>query len=137
MQKEKPDVSPKRINYQAYAGKDMSSLTEYQRQIFQMKLSGMKNVEIAKKIGTSQYTVASILQKARDKLDGKVTYSQRYYIANREKILEKNMNNPDVKNKKKEYYQKNREKIISEMKIYNKEYYQKNRERILKKQKEK
>lgn len=129
-------TSAKRINYQAYAGMDMSILTEYQRQIFQMKLSGLKNVEIAEKMGTSQSTVASLLWKAREKLDGKLTYSQRYYAKNRDAILKKRKDNPDIKNYKKEYHRKNREQRIADMKIYNKEYYQKNREKILKKQKE-
>lgn len=126
-------------NYSTYKDRDLSILTTLQKEILMLKISGNTSKEIAEKLSVSVNTVGTLLQKARNKLDGKMTSSEKWYKKNREKVLQsRKLSREDpIKVKKrqetdKKYYAKNKERFSD----YNKQYYQAHREEILLRQRE-
>lgn len=76
------------IDYSIYAEKDLSGLTDLEREIMQLKLSGMANKDIASLLEITQVNVGTKLNRARKKLDGKQAYPRKYYLSSPEKLDE-------------------------------------------------
>ena len=76
------------IDYSLYAEKDLSGLTDLERKIMQLKLSGMANKDIAFLLETTPVNVGTKLNHARKKLDGKRPYPRKYYLSSPEKLDE-------------------------------------------------
>lgn len=125
-----------KINYEKYKGLDLDVLTPRQKQVMEMKLSGMTVKKIAEELGISQPAVATLLRNARERLDGGETSAQKYYRENRDKFKQyKEEHKEEIKIAKRKYHEEHREERLAAMKEYNKKYYEENRERILAKTK--
>lgn len=125
------------INYEKYKGLEFNLLTPRQRQVMEMRLSGMKVKDIATELRISQPVVSTLLHNARERLDGGEIYTQVYYRKNREKFKQyKEQHKDEIKIAKRKYHEEHREERLERMKEYNKKYYEENRERILAKEKE-
>lgn len=123
-------------NYQKYSDYDLSVLTNREKEILELKISGMTYSEISEKLGITSGAVGVMLQKSREKLNCVVTIQQKYYQENREKIRIQRKE-PEYLERKKEYNKAYVRKHQDQVKQYLKEYYQKNRGKILERQKEK
>lgn len=76
------------IDYSLYAEKDLSGLTDLERKIMQLKLSGMANKDIASLLEITPVNVGTKLNHARKKLDGERAYPRKYYLSSPEKLDE-------------------------------------------------
>lgn len=100
---------------------DLSCLANRERQVVELIISGIKPIEIAKNLELSVGTVYVYLSNAQKKIQGEEVspsskkYRKEYYQKNKDKICEV----------QKEYYQKNKDKYHE----YQKEYYQKNKDK--------
>lgn len=130
------------LDYNEYQEEKLAILTKRQREIVEMKISGIKNNEIAHILKIKPSVVSTTLRNARDRLHGKTEYSKEYYKNNKEKIKEQSgqyysANKEILKEKsaenRRKYYEENRETLLEKKREYNKQYYQKNKDRILKK----
>lgn len=125
------------IDYEKYKELDLSKLTPRQKQVMEMKLSGMKVKDIATELGISQPVVSTLLHNARERLDGREIRTQIYYRENREKFKQyKEKHKEEIREAKRRYHEEHREERLEKMKEYNKKYYEQNRERILAKKKD-
>lgn len=125
---------PRSIDYNKYIGADISALTQREKEIFLLRLSGVRNIEIAQRMEITQSAVSVMLCKIRNKIDGNETYAEKYYQNNKGKFLDYQKSHPEMAaNARKKSYLKNREKRLEEMRKYNREYYQKHKEAILQK----
>jgi hypothetical protein len=108
------------VDYDKYIDYDFSILTNRQREILLLKISGCTFSEIGNILDCSVKTIANILGQAIKKLDGvPVSDAER-------------KRNQQIQKKS---YEKNRQKRIEDMRERNRLYYVKNRDRILSKQK--
>ena len=57
--------------YSSYIGRDLSILSQKEREFLEAKIRGLSNTEIARKNKISRSTVSEILKNARDQLDGR------------------------------------------------------------------
>ncbi len=97
---------------------DFSSLTRREKEVMEMRISGLQYVEIAAALSITTNCVGKHLDNARRKLNGMGARREEYYNAGgRERAAEYH----------KKYYRERRESLAE----YNKNYYAKNRQRIL------
>ena len=78
----------RKINYEKYKGLSLDALTPRQKQVMQMRLSGMEVKEIVEELGISQGAVSTLLHNARERLDGIPISTKIYYRENIEKFKE-------------------------------------------------
>ena len=57
--------------YSSYIGRDLSILSQKEREFLEAKIRGLSNTEIARKNEISRSAVSEILKNARDRLDGR------------------------------------------------------------------
>lgn len=122
-------------NYQQYKSADLSILTDREKEILIMKMEGKTYKEIAERLETSTSSVGSLLCRAKTKLEGKETYEQR----NRE-LVNARRRTPEHREKEKKWHRNfmnNHPEFKEHLKAYRREYYLKNRERIIEKVKKK
>lgn len=118
-------------NYQQYKSADLSILTDREKEILIMKMEGKTYKEIAERLETSTSSVGSLLCRAKTKLEGKETYEQR----NRE-LVNARRRTPEHREKEKKWHRNfmnNHPEFKEHLKAYRREYYLKNRERIIEK----
>lgn len=123
----------KRMDYQEYKTADLSILTQREKNIFIKWLDGNTYSQIAEQLNITSSSVGSLLCRVKTKLDGEETYEQK----NRE-LVNARRRTPEHREKAKKWhknYVNNHPEFIEQLKSYNREYYLKNRERILEKQK--
>lgn len=81
-QNQKSEKAKKRTtaseNYQQYKTADLSILTGREKEILTMKMEGKTYKEIAEKMETSTSSVGAMLNRAKNKLEGKETCQQKY-----------------------------------------------------------
>ena len=114
----KPRKARNIIDFSSY-DIDVSVLSPTEKNVYHLRCSGKKYIEIAEELDLSMSSVGEHLRRIKSKLLDTHNYKA--------KMREKN----------KYYYNKNRDKRILNMVAYNKKYYLKNKEEILKKRKEK
>lgn len=116
---------------------DFSSLTKQEHQIVDLciKDDGLTYAEIGEKLGIPIKSVGSLLSRARKKCAGE--WEEERIKRNNKQKEYREAHLEATKEAQKEYYLKNREKLVENMKNYNREYYLKNRERILEKKRQK
>lgn len=121
--------------YEKYQNCSLDVLTEREREIFSMKLSGMTYSQIAQQVGITSSGVGVLLKNARDRLEGRKTGAEIWNEKNQDKI-KSYRKSADYAIKQSERHKKyaESEKNKEKMQKYYKEWYQKNRERILEKQ---
>lgn len=141
-QNQKSEKAKKRTtaseNYQQYKTADLSILTGREKEILTMKMEGKTYKEIAEKMETSTSSVGAMLNRAKNKLEGKETCQQKYQQKNRE-LINARRRTPEHREKEKKWHRNfmnNHPEFKEHLKAYKREYYLKNRERILEKAKE-
>lgn len=125
----------KRMDYRKYKTEDLSILTQLEKNIFIKWLDGNTYSQIAEQLNITSSSVGSLLCRVKTKLDGEETYEQK----NRE-LVNARRRTPEHREKAKKWhknYVNNHPEFKEQLKSYNREYYLKNRERILEKQKKK
>lgn len=135
---EKPKRTTASENYQQYKTADLSILTGREKEILTMKMEGKTYKEIAEKMETSTSSVGAMLNRAKNKLEGKETCQQKYQQKNRE-LINARRRTPEHREKEKKWHRNfmnNHPEFKEHLKAYEREYYLKNRERILEKAKE-
>lgn len=121
-----------KINYEKYKGLSLDALTPRQKQVMQMRLSGMEVKEIVEELGISQGAVSTLLHNARERLDGIPISTKIYYRENIEKFKKyKEEHKDEIRERKRQYHYEHRDERLKKMKEYNKEYYRENRDKIL------
>lgn len=130
-----------------YANTDMSNLSEIQRVCLLDYINGIRVKDIAVKYKISEATTYVKIKEAKRIIDTGAAYSpeelkkrkeyyKNYYSEHREEMKESSNryakdHTESMREYGKRYYEKNRDRLINNMKIYNKEYYEKNRERLI------
>lgn len=120
-------------NYQQYKSADLSILTDREKEILTMKIGEKTYKEIAERLGISVSSVGAMLNRAKTKLDGKETYEQinRELINTRRRKKRRTPEQREKEYKWRRNYINNHPEFKEHLKAYQREYYLKNRERIL------
>lgn len=122
-------------NYEKYRNIELDCLTEHEKEIFLLRLSGLTYQEIATKVNISVNTVGAILQYCRDKLEGKGRWYQRNPARARENRKKNWKNDPASIKKRTDQHRKWSAKNAEKLREYNKRYYREHKEEILARQK--
>lgn len=120
-------------NYLQYKSADLSILTDREKKIITMKMEGKTYKQIAEALEITTSCVGAMLNRAKTKLEGKETYEQR----NRE-LVNARRRTPEHREKEKKWHRNfmnNHPEFKEHLKAYQREYYLKNRERIMEKRK--
>ena len=120
-------------NYLQYKSADLSILTDREKKILTMKMEGKTYKQIAEALEITTSCVGAMLNRAKTKLEGKETYEQR----NRE-LVNARRRTPEHREKEKKWHRNfmnNHPEFKEHLKAYQREYYLKNRERIMEKRK--
>ncbi len=124
-----------RYDYGVYKDRDLSILSQHEKEIMTLKIDGLTYQQIADRLDITSGCVGALIQKSRAKLDG--TYHDGLRLTINRRRYESVLRDPvREKENRKRTYRKNRKKRIADMKEYNKKYYQQHREKLLKRQKE-
>ena len=124
-----------RYDYGVYKDRDLSILSQREKEIMTLKIDGLTYQQIADRLDITSGCVGALIQKSRAKLDG--TYHDGLRLTINRRRHESVLRDPvREKENRKRTYRKNRKKRIADMKEYNKKYYQQHREKLLKRQKE-
>lgn len=122
-------------NYQQYKSADLSILTDREKEILTMKMEGKTYKEIAERLETSTSCVGSMLNRAKNKLEGKETCQQKYQQKNRE-LINARRRTPEHREKERKRHRNfmnNHPEFKDHLKAYRRRYYLENRERIIEK----
>ena len=119
---------PKKDYSQYTDYENYTMLTDRELEVLKMKNSGSSNGEIAEIIGVKYNTVSIYLTQATQKIDG--IYDHEKMRERKKVYARRRQEDPEYRNKRKEYdreyYRKNRDKIKNSQK----EYYRKKREEV-------